>query len=117
MYLKLNRRERRSFRSHYKKRGKLPLRLVVSRKNRNFHVQLIDDLKADTVYHASTLDKGFERKGRVLNSSVVGALAERFVAGMPESLRGSRVVFDSGASAYHGLVALFAEKVRVCLEF
>ncbi|ABD45920.1 50S ribosomal protein L18 [Neorickettsia sennetsu] len=117
MYLRLNRRDKRAFRVHYRKRGKLPLRLVVSRKNRNFHAQIIDDTSASTVYHVSTLSKDFVRKGGVLNSSVVAELAEYFVSRIPESLKGSKVVFDSGASAYHGLVALFAEKVRACLEF
>ncbi|QHD65060.1 50S ribosomal protein L18 [Neorickettsia findlayensis] len=117
MSLKLNKRDRRAFRAHYRKRGKLPLRLVVSRKNRNFHAQIIDDTSANTVYHVSTLSRDFVRNGGVLNSSIVGDLAEYFVSRIPESLKGSRVVFDSGASAYHGLVALFAEKVRACLEF
>ncbi|AHX11225.1 ribosomal L18p/L5e family protein [Neorickettsia helminthoeca str. Oregon] len=117
MYSKLDRQRRRVSRSHYRKRGKLPFRLVVSRKNRNFHVQLIDDIEANTLYHVSTLSKGFCRKGGVLNSAVVGDLAEYFVKHIPESLSGSKVVFDCGASAYHGLVALFAERVRECLEF
>lgn len=117
MRSKLEKRKKRALRSHYNRRGKSQFRLCVCRSNRNFHAQLIDDYSACTVYHVSTLSKEFSRPVGKLNSDVVSNLGDFFAKNLPESYKGAKIVFDSGYSAYHGLVALFADKVRSCLVF
>ncbi len=84
-------------------------RLNVYRSLSNIYVQLIDDVKGETLAQASTVEKEFtEYGGNVEAAKAVGKkIAERATAkGIEEC------VFDRGGYVYHGRVAAVAEGAR-----
>ena len=118
MYSKFIKKRQRARRTHYGKRFSAPFRLCVFRSNCHFYAQLIDDSNANTVFALSTLSRNFSGvKNRKLNKDVVSSLGEFFVSNIPEDYKGVKVVFDKSCYKYHGLVMIFAEKVRKVLSF
>ncbi len=87
------------------------LRLCITRTNKNFFAQIIDDSKGHTIVTASTLDKEFpemKNKGNIEAAKVVGKLlAEK--AGKKEV---KSVIFDRNGFLYHGKVKEFADAAR-----
>ncbi len=87
-------------------------RLSVFRSNRQISVQLVDDVKGQTLVSASSLCKEVaEKKGitKIEQSAMVGKLiAERALAKGIQT-----VVFDRGGYLYHGRVKSLAEAARV----
>ena len=86
------------------------LRLSVHRSNKNISVQLIDDLRGETLAAASTLEKdlGFVGKNNIEAATKVGAvIAERAKAAGVD-----KVAFDRSGYAYHGRVKALAEAAR-----
>ena len=88
-------------------------RLCVFRSNKHIYVQIIDDIKAETLVAASTLDS--ELKGKSAGKSwnregakAVGAL----IASRAKSKGIESVVFDRGGNIYHGRIAAVAEAAR-----
>lgn len=84
-------------------------RLNVYRSLSNIYVQLIDDVKGETLAQASTVEKEFtEYGGNVEAAKAVGKkIAERATEkGIKEC------VFDRGGYVYHGRVAAVAEGAR-----
>ena len=104
---KLERRQRRV-------RGKISgtaerPRLRVTRSNANIYAQVIDDVAANTLVSASSLDA--DVKGRGSNkegAEEVGKLVAKraLEAGITE------VVFDRGGNLYHGRVKALADGAR-----
>ena len=84
-------------------------RLNVYRSLSNIYVQLIDDVKGETIAQASTVEKEFtEYGGNIEAAKAVGKkLAERATEkGIKEC------VFDRGGYVYHGRVAALADGAR-----
>lgn len=87
-------------------------RLSVHRSNKNFYVQLVDDMKGETLLSISTtnpdLKKSLAYGGNAKAASVLGeALANKAKA------KGiSKVVFDRAGYKYHGRVKALADAAR-----
>jgi len=105
-------RRRNRIRFHLKKNNSNKPRLTVFISNCHIYAQIIDDAKGLTLASASTVDK--QIKGTLTKTSnkdaasVVGKLiADRLLAkGLKE------VVFDRGASLFHGKVKALADAAR-----
>jgi large subunit ribosomal protein L18 len=87
-------------------------RLTIYRSNKHIYAQIVDDSKAQTLVHASTLDP--ELKGKLKktwdreSAKNVGAL----VAKRAKDKGIDAVVFDRGGYIYHGRIAAVAEAAR-----
>lgn len=102
-------RRRLSIKRKIKSGGRL--RLCISRSNKGFYCQIIDDAKGFTLLSASTLEKTFpemKSKGNIEAAKSLGKLiAERAVSkGM------KKVVFDRNGYLYHGKIKAFADSAR-----
>ncbi len=102
-------KRKRRIRARVEGTGDRP-RLAVFRSNRHLYTQVVDDVKAQTIVAASTLEE--EMKGKV-TGSVEGAktlgtlLAKRALA------KGvTQVVFDRAGYLYHGRVKALADAAR-----
>ena len=94
-------------------------RLVVSRSNRHFECQIINDFESRTLVSASSKDKKLKKvisssKGKKEISIKIGqAIAERAV-----DKKIKKVVFDRNGYPFHGRVKAFADAAREAgLEF
>ena len=84
-------------------------RLCVYRSNNNLFVQIIDDVKANTLVSASTMDKEVKTKHSNKEAAKeVGAL----IAKRALEKKIDTVVFDRGGYIYHGVVKELAEAAR-----
>ncbi len=84
-------------------------RLCVFRSNNNLYVQVIDDVKGNTLASASTLDKEVKTKHSNKEAAKeVGALIAKRAIG--KNIK--TVVFDRGGYIYHGVVKELAEAAR-----
>ena len=84
-------------------------RLCVFRSNNNLYVQIIDDVKANTLVKASTLDKEVKTKhsNKEAAKEVGNLIAKR---ALEKNIK--EVVFDRGGYIYHGVVKELAEATR-----
>ena len=84
-------------------------RLCVFRSNNNLYVQVIDDVKANTLVQASTLDKEVKTKhsNKEAAKEVGNLIAKR---ALEKNIK--EVVFDRGGYIYHGVVKELAEATR-----
>jgi len=113
MITKTNRkaeRERRHLRVRRKISGTAECpRLCVYRSNNNIYVQVIDDVKGNTLAHASTLDKEVKTKHSNKEAAKeVGALIAK--RALEKNIKS--VVFDRGGYIYHGIIKELAEAAR-----
>ena len=84
-------------------------RLCVYRSNTNLYVQIIDDVAANTLVSASTLDKEVKTKHANKEAAKeVGALIAK--RALEKNIKD--VVFDRGGYIYHGVVKEVAEAAR-----
>ena len=119
MITKTNRkaeRERRHLRVRRKVSGTAECpRLCVFRSNNNIFVQVIDDVKGNTLAQASTLDKEVKTKHSNKEAAKeVGALIAK--RALEKNIK--TVVYDRGGYVYHGVVKEVAEAARDAgLEF
>ncbi|HEY0768892.1 MAG TPA: 50S ribosomal protein L18 [Sphingobacteriaceae bacterium] len=83
-------------------------RLSVFRSNRGLYVQIIDDLKGQTVVSASSTEVGEKARLNVETSKSVGKkIAEKAIAaGVTD------IVFDRNGYLYHGNIKALAEGAR-----
>ena len=113
MIKKINRKEERQ-RRHTRVRNKISgtperPRLCVYRSNNNLYVQVIDDIAANTLVAASTLDKEVKEKhANKQAAKEVGALIAK--RALEKNIK--EVVFDRGGYIYHGVVKELAEAAR-----
>ena len=113
MITKTNRKAERQ-RRHIRVRRKISgtaecPRLCVYRSNKNLFVQVIDDVAANTLVSASTLDKEIKTKhANKETAKEVGAL----IAKRKKKKNIDTVVFDRGGYIYHGVVKELAEAAR-----
>jgi len=83
-------------------------RLSVIKTNKHVTAQLIDDDKGMTLASVSTLSKeGGLKKNKESAKKLGATLAEKAIA-----CNVREVVFDRGASKYHGILAEFADAAR-----
>ena len=113
MITKTNRkaeRERRHLRVRRKVSGTAECpRLCVYRSNSNIYVQVIDDVKGNTLVQASTLDKEVKTKHSNKEAAKeVGALIAK--RALEKNIKS--VVFDRGGYIYHGVIKEVAEAAR-----
>ena len=119
MITKTNRkaeRERRHLRVRRKISGTAECpRLCVYRSNNNIFVQVIDDVKGNTLVQASTLDKEVKTKHSNKEAAKeVGTL--RAKRALEKNIK--TVVYDRGGYVYHGVIKEVAEAAREAgLEF
>lgn len=113
MVTKTKRKEERT-RRHIRVRRKISgttecPRLCVYRSNTNIYAQIIDDVVANTIVSASTLDKEVKTKHANKEAAKeVGALIAK--RAMEKNIKD--VVFDRGGYIYHGVVKELAEAAR-----
>ena len=119
MITKTNRkaeRERRHLRVRRKISGTAECpRLCVYRSNNNIFVQVIDDVKCNTLVQASTLDKEVKTKhsNKEAAKEVGTLIAKR---ALEKNIK--TVVYDRGGYVYHGVIKEVAEAAREAgLEF
>jgi large subunit ribosomal protein L18 len=100
------------------KNAKGQVRLSVHRTSRHIYAQIIDDMKGETLAHASTLDAEFKKAGKT-GADISAATAIGKVVGERALKKGvKQVVFDRGGFKYHGRVKALAEAAREAgLEF
>ena len=84
-------------------------RLCIYRSNTNLYVQIIDDIAANTIVAASTLDK--EIKTKHANKEAAKELGA-LIAKKALDKKIETVVFDRGGYIYHGVVKELAEAAR-----
>ena len=113
MIKKVNRKAERE-RRHIRVRNKISgtaerPRLCIYRSNNNIYVQIIDDVKANTLVQASTLDKEVKTKhsNKEAAKEVGSLIAKR---ALEKNIK--EVVFDRGGYIYHGVVKELAEAAR-----
>lgn len=87
-------------------------RLAVFRSSKHIYAQLIDDVKANTITSASTLDPAFKQNmtstGNISAAKMVGQiLAQR---ALEKGIK--KITFDRGGFLYHGRVKALAQAVR-----
>ncbi len=85
-------------------------RLSVFRSNTEIYVQLIDDVKSETLAAASSLDKDI--LAQKVNKSEKSKLVGSAIAKKATALGLSDVVFDRGGYLYHGRIKAVAEGAR-----
>lgn len=113
LQLKKARYERRKLRVKRKiKAGNISkLRLCISRSNRGFYAQIIDDVKGHTLVAASTYEKDFPQMKVKGNKEAAAALG-KILAEKAVSQNIKSVVFDRNGYLYHGKVKAFADAAR-----
>ena len=83
-------------------------RLSVFRSNKGLYVQVIDDLKGETIAAASTIELGDKAKLNIESSKSVGKkIAEKALASGVQT-----IVFDRNGYLYHGNIKALAEGAR-----
>ncbi|MCM0605289.1 MAG: 50S ribosomal protein L18 [Xanthomonadaceae bacterium] len=85
-------------------------RLAVFRSNTNIYVQIIDDVKGNTIVSASTRDDEIKGKGAdtIEGAKQLGLL----VAKKALAKKLSAVVFDRSGYIYHGRIKALADAAR-----
>lgn len=113
MVTKTNRKAERT-RRHIRVRRKISgtpecPRLCVYRSNSNIYAQIIDDVAANTLVSASTVDK--EVKTKHANKEAAKEVGELIAKrAMEKNIKD--VVFDRGGYIYHGVIKELAEAAR-----
>ena len=93
-------------------------RVAVFRSSKHIYAQLIDDVNANTIVSATTVDPAFKKKmsstGNIAAAKLLGQiLAER---ALEKGVK--KVVYDRGGFLYHGRVKALAKAARESgLEF
>lgn len=85
-------------------------RLSVFRSNTEIYVQLIDDVKNETLASASSLDKDIV--AQKVNKSEKSKLVGTAIARKATELGLNDVVFDRGGYLYHGRIKAVADGAR-----
>ncbi len=87
-------------------------RLSFTQTNKNLYIQAIDDSKGKTLAGLSTLDKKLNLKdGSRKNIKTAELIAEKMAEKL-QAIKIKQVVFDRRTKKYHGIVKVFAEKLR-----
>jgi large subunit ribosomal protein L18 len=93
-------------------------RLCVYRSTNHIYVQIIDDVKGNTICSASTMEKDIAKKTAKLSKSESAKAVGAAIAEKAKKLGISQVVFDRGGYIYTGRVQALADGAREAgLEF
>jgi large subunit ribosomal protein L18 len=110
--LKKKRFTRRRIRVKNKvRRNNEVLRLCISRSNKNFYAQIIDDSKGHTLVALSSLSQGFPDVKSTGNIEAAKALG-KLIAEKAAASGIKKVVFDRNGYLYHGKIKAFADAAR-----
>ena len=104
-------RQRRQVRGRKKMHGSADRpRLIVTRSSRHVFVQVVDDLAANTIASASTMEADVRSLDgdKTAKAKKVGEL----VAERAKAAGVSSVVFDRAGNKYHGRIAALADGAR-----
>lgn len=85
--------------------------MCISRSNKHFRVQIIDDRAGVTLVAASTLDKEFpemKNRGNITAAQALGKL----IAEKAKQRGVTTIVFDRNGMLYHGKIKAFADAAR-----
>lgn len=85
-------------------------RLSVFRSNSEIYAQIIDDVSGNTLIAASSMEKGFDKKGKT--KTEVAKLIGKAIAEKAKANNIENVVFDRNGCLYHGRVKALAEGAR-----
>ena len=83
-------------------------RLCVFRSNKHIHVQLIDDVKGNTLAATSSVNLKLKQGNNIEAAKSVGSE----IAKLAQAKKIKEVVFDRGGYIYHGRVKALAEAAR-----
>jgi large subunit ribosomal protein L18 len=84
-------------------------RMTVTRSNRRLSVQIIDDLKGQTLVSASTLEKDLRNiKATVEGAGQLGEIVGKRI--LEKNIK--TVVFDRNGYLYHGIIKALADGTR-----
>jgi large subunit ribosomal protein L18 len=84
-------------------------RMTVTRSNRRLSVQIIDDLRGQTLVSASTLEKEFRNvKATVEGAGQLGEIVGKRI--LEKNIKA--VVFDRNGYLYHGVIKALADGAR-----
>mgnify|MGYP006282870297 CR=1 FL=1 len=113
---KLALKKKRYLRRRYSVKKKIgrnseKMRLCISRSNKNFFGQIIDDSKGHTVVSASTLEKSFPEMKNKGNREAAKSLG-KIIAERANEKGIKSVVFDRNGYLYHGKIKAFADAAR-----
>ena len=112
LMLKKKRTQRRKYRIKNSIKPKTEkLRLCISKSNKNFYAQIIDDKKNHTVLAFSTLSETFKDlkiKGNIEAAKKLGKLIAEKAADKDIKT----VYFDRNGYLYHGKIKAFADAAR-----
>lgn len=93
-------------------------RLNVFKSNTGIYAQLIDDINAVTLAHASSNDKELKGKTGKGSKSEVASKVGKLIGDRASEKKIKTVVFDRGGNLYHGRVKSLADAAREAgLEF
>ncbi|SDL83722.1 50S ribosomal protein L18 [Halarsenatibacter silvermanii] len=93
-------------------------RMCVNRSLKNIHVQVIDDLRRETLVSASTDEPEIAQKVEYGGNKEAARVVGEFVANRALEEGIEKVVFDRAGYQYHGRVKALAEAAREAgLEF
>ena len=110
--LKKKKLQRRKYSIKKKLRAqKGKLRLCISKSNKNFYAQIIDDEKGHTLVGVSTLSDDFKDEKIKNNISAAKALGKK-IAEQATAKGIKNVIFDRNGNLYHGKIKAFADAAR-----
>lgn len=87
-------------------------RLSVHRSHQNLFLQIIDDVKGETLVGISTQDPEFRKQVSYGGNLKAAAALGEVLAQRAKSKGITRIVFDRGGYLYHGRVRAVAEAAR-----
>jgi large subunit ribosomal protein L18 len=105
-------RRRARVRRHLKKVSAGRPRLSVHRSSKHIYVQLIDDVKGQTLAAASSLEEGFRTSLKTGADKAAAAAVGRLIAERALKANIKDVVFDRGSYLYHGRIKALADAAR-----
>ncbi len=88
------------------------MRLTIYRSNQHIYAQVIDDKSSCTMVSASTTEKEFRSKNKMLSSREAAQKIGELIAERAVKKGVKNVVFDRGQFLYHGRIKALAEGAR-----
>lgn len=85
-------------------------RLSVFRSNKEIYAQVIDDIAGNVLVSASSMEKGFDKKGKT--KTEIAKMVGMAVAEKAKSNQVETVIFDRNGYLYHGRIKALAEGAR-----
>jgi large subunit ribosomal protein L18 len=87
-------------------------RLSVFRSSKHIYVQLIDDVKGETLAAASTMEKTMRGDGKKGTNVAAARAVGKLIAERAKEKGIKDVVFDRGGYLYHGRIKALADAAR-----